>query len=45
MGTLVNGPTWVTSNAPIGSINNSYQTNIEALWEKTGTSDSEFLMD
>ena len=40
-GTLVNGPTWVTSNAPIGSINSSYRTNIEALWEKTGTSDSE----
>ena len=41
IGTLVNGPTWVTSNAPIGSINSSYRTNIEALWEKTGTSDSE----
>ena len=38
---IITGATWVTSNAPIGSINNSYQTNIEALWEKTGTSDSE----
>ena len=38
---IITGATWVTSNAPIGSINSSYQTNIEALWEKTGTSDSE----
>ena len=38
---IITGSTWVTSNAPIGSINNSYQTNTEALWEKTGTSDSE----
>ena len=38
---IITGANWVTSNAPIGSINNSYQTNIEAIWEKTGTSDSE----
>ena len=40
-GTLVNGPSWVTSNAPVGTIDESYQTNIEGVWEKTGTSDSE----
>ena len=28
-------------NAPIGIINESYQNNIESLWQKTGTSDSE----
>lgn len=37
----ISGATWVTSNAPIGTINESYQNNIEGLWEKTGTSDSE----
>ena len=31
---IITGANWVTSNAPIGSINNSYQTNIEAIWEK-----------
>ena len=37
----ISGATWVTSNAPIGRINESYQNNIEGLWQKTGTSDSE----
>ena len=37
----ISGATWVTSNAPIGIINESYQNNIEGLWQKTGTSDSE----
>ena len=37
----ISGATWVTSNAPIGIINESYQNNIESLWQKTGTSDSE----
>ena len=37
----ISGATWVTSNAPIGTINESYQNNIEGLWQKTGTSDSE----
>ena len=37
----ISGATWVTSNAPIGIINESYQNSIEGLWQKTGTSDSE----
>ena len=37
----ISGATWVTSNAPIGIINESYQNNIRSLWQKTGTSDSE----
>ena len=37
----ISGATWVTSNAPVGIINESYQNNIEGLWQKTGTSDSE----
>ena len=37
----ISGATWVTSNAPIGIINESYQNNIQSLWQKTGTSDSE----
>ena len=43
-GTLVNGPTWVSSNAPIGIIDFQLDLLIkltsEAIWEKTGTSDS-----
>ena len=37
----ISGATWVTSNAPMGIINESYQNNIQSLWQKTGTSDSE----
>ena len=37
----ISGATWVTSNAPIGIINESYQNNIQSLWQKTVTSDSE----
>ena len=37
----ISGATWVTSNAPMGTINESYQNNIQSLWQKTGTSDSE----
>lgn len=37
----ISGATWVTCNAPIGIINESYQNNIQSLWQKTGTSDSE----
>ena len=37
----ITGASWVTSNAPIGIIISSYQNDIEGLWEKTGTSDSE----
>jgi hypothetical protein len=32
---------WVTSYAPIGNLNSSYQTDMEGLWEKTGTENSE----
>ena len=31
---------WVLSNAPLGSINDSYKTNIKAIWEKSSTSAS-----
>ena len=37
----ITGASWVTSNAPVGIIISSYQNDIEGLWEKTGTSDSE----
>ena len=37
----ITGASWVTSNAPIGIITNSYQNDIEGIWENTGTSDSE----
>jgi hypothetical protein len=42
-GTMVNMNTndWVTSYAPIGNLNSSYQTDMEGLWEKTGTENSE----
>ena len=32
---------WVSSNAPLGNLLNSYETDIEGFWEHTGTSDSE----
>ena len=37
----ISGASWITSNAPIGNLFTSYQTDIEGLWEHTGTSDSE----
>ena len=37
----ISGASWVTSNAPIGNLFTSYQTDIEGLWEHSGTSDSE----
>ena len=42
-GTMVNMSTddWVTSYAPIGNLNSSYQTNVEGIWKKTGTENSE----
>ena len=42
-GTMVNmdDNDWVTSNAPIGSIINSYQTDVEALWSSSGTTASQ----
>ena len=32
---------WVTSYAPIGNLNSSYQTDVEGIWKKTGTENSE----
>ena len=32
---------WVSSNAPLGNLLNSYETDVEGFWEHTGTSDSE----
>ena len=32
---------WVTSHAPIGNLNSSYQTDVEGIWKKTGTENSE----
>ena len=42
-GTMVNMSTddWVTSYAPIGNLNSSYQTDVEGLWKKTATDNSE----
>lgn len=42
-GTMVNMSTddWVTSYAPIGNLNSSYQTDVEGIWKKTGTENSE----
>ena len=42
-GTMINMSTedWVTSYAPIGNLNNSYQTDVEGLWKKTATTNSE----
>ena len=45
-GTLTNMVTsggssdWVTSNAPLGVMNTNYITDLEAVWEQTGTNDS-----
>ena len=38
---IISGASWVTSNAPIGNLFTSYQTDIEGLWGHSGTSDSE----
>ena len=32
---------WISSNAPLGNLLNSYETDVEGFWEHTGTSDSE----
>ena len=42
-GTMVNmnDNDWVTSNAPLGDLLTSYQTDVEGFWEHTGTSESE----
>ena len=42
-GTMVNmnNSDWVNSNAPLGNLLNSYENDVEGLWEHTGTSDSE----
>ena len=42
-GTMVNMSTddWVTSHAPIGNLNSSYQTDVKGIWKKTGTENSE----
>ena len=46
-GTLTNMVTsggssdWVTSYAPIGDLNSSYETDVEAIWKVSGTSASE----
>jgi hypothetical protein len=37
----ISGASWVTSNAPIGNLFTSYQTDIEGLWNHSGTSESE----
>ena len=37
----ISGASWVTSNAPIGNLFTSYQTDIECLWGHSGTSESE----
>ena len=37
----ISGASWVTSNAPIGNLFTSYQTDIEGLWGHSGTSESE----
>ena len=37
----ISGASWVTSNAPIGNLFTSYQTDIEGLWDHSGTSESE----
>jgi len=42
-GTMTNMTTedWVTSYAPIATLNSSYKTNIEGLWSESGTSASQ----
>mgnify|MGYP001244939945 CR=1 FL=1 len=40
-GTLVNSPSYTTSYAPIGDLNSSYETDVEAIWKVSGTSASD----
>ena len=42
-GTMVNmaDSDWITSNAPIGDLTSGYTTDVEALWEGSGTSASD----
>ena len=42
-GTMVNmdNSDWVTSYAPIGDLNSSYETDVEAIWKVSGTSASD----
>ena len=37
----ITGASWVTSNAPLGNLLNSYEADVEAIWTSSGTSDSE----
>ena len=38
--TNMNNSAWVTSYAPIANMNASYKTDVEAVWQNTGTDDS-----
>ncbi len=42
-GTMVNmnNSDWVTSQAPIGDLGSSYETDVEGVWKSTGTSESD----
>ena len=40
-GTLVNSASYTTSYAPIGDLNSSYKTSVEAIWKVSGTSASD----
>ncbi len=37
----ISGATWGTNYVPLGNLNSSYQTDMEGLWEATGTSASQ----
>ena len=37
----ITGATWGTTYVPLGDLNSSYQTDMEGLWEATGTSASQ----
>ena len=37
----ITGATWGTNYVPLGNLNSSYQTDMEGLWEATGTSTSQ----
>ena len=37
----ITGATWGTNYVPLGDLNSSYQTDMEGLWEATGTSASQ----
>ena len=37
----ISGATWGTTYVPLGNLNSSYQTDMEGLWEATGTSASQ----